>query len=131
MTLSVRSFRKEWHTLLASQVLNINGLGLFRGGSVQFGTIDAGVICAHTAESAGKGTVTHAGALDGQGLSHDRAATTEDLEIRHAPRAWRDIVAAGGRGERAESGGGRLGEERAHGPRLAQKSLHGGQLHSA
>jgi hypothetical protein len=37
-------------------------------------------------------------------------------------------VTGGGRGKRAESGGGRLVEERAHCPRLAQKSLHDGQL---
>jgi hypothetical protein len=114
-------------TLLGPQILKFDGLSLLGGGSVQLSTIDAGVVGAHTPESSGKCGAAAASTLNGKCLAHDRAAATENLEVRHAPGSGRNIVAGGRRGKRAEGGGGCLREERAHGPRLAQKSLHVGQ----
>jgi hypothetical protein len=94
---------------------------------VQLGTVDAGVVRTNTAESSGECTAAAASTLDGERLAHDRATTTENLEVRHATSSGRNIVAGGRGGERAEGGGRGLREERAHGPRLAQKSLHVGQ----
>jgi hypothetical protein len=94
---------------------------------VQLGTIDAGVVRTNTAESSGECAAAAASTLNGERLAHDRTATTEDLEVRHATSSGRNIVAGGRGGERAEGGGRGLREERAHGPRLAQKSLHVGQ----
>lgn len=98
---------------------------------MQLGAVHTGVVSTHATKSTSKSTVSHASALDGKRLAHDRAAAAEHLEVGHAARTGRDIVAGGGGGKRAKSGGGGFGEERAHGPRLAQKSLHGGQWRSA
>lgn len=94
---------------------------------MQLGAVDAGVIGAHSAESASKGAVAGTGALNGKCFSHYGAALAKHLQARHASSTGRNIVTGGGGRERAERGGGRLVEERAHGPRLAEKSLHDGQ----
>lgn len=68
------------------------------------------------------GTVK-AGTLDSQGLAHDRAAASQDLEIGHSATSRAAAGTSSGR-ERAEGGRRSPLEERAHGTRLLQKSLH-------
>jgi hypothetical protein len=116
-----------WRTLLRPHILDFDGLGSLRTRSVQLCTIDAGVVGTNAAESSGECGAAAASTLDGERLAHNRAATTENLEVRHATSPGGNIVAGSRGGERAEGGGGGLREERAHGPRLAQKSLHIGQ----
>lgn len=61
-------------------------------------------------------------ALDSHGLTHDRAASAEDLKVGHGPSTRRDM--ASGSGKRAKSGGGCFVEERAHVTRLTKESVH-------
>jgi hypothetical protein len=107
-------------TLLASQAFNVHSLSLLRSGSVQLGPVDAGVVSTYTAESAGKSAIADASTLYGKRLSHNWAATTENLKVGHAAGTRRNVVTGGRRRERAESGGGCLGKKRAHGSRLSQ-----------
>jgi hypothetical protein len=93
---------------------------------VQFGTAYARGVCPRAAKSASESTIAGARALHGERFSHDRASATQNLEVRHAASAWRDIVTSGGGRERAECGGGSLREKWTHGPRLAENGLHDG-----
>jgi hypothetical protein len=113
-------------TLLATNALSLD-VGLLVRSCVQLGAVDAGVVGANATKSTGKSAVSRACALHSQSLAHDGAALAEHLEVRHASRTGRNIVASGRSRERTQRGGGRLVEERAHGPRLAEKGLHDGQ----
>lgn len=89
------------------------------------------VVRTYTAKSASQRIVAIASSLHGKRFAHDGAATSEDLEVRHASGARGNFGAdsdSRGRGKGAEGGGRRLMKERAHGLGLAQKSLHGCQL---
>jgi hypothetical protein len=74
---------------------------------MQLSAVHTSVVSTHTAKGAGKSVVAIAGTLDGKCLAHDRAATSEDLKVRHASGAWSDFIAGSGRGggEGAKSGG--------------------------
>lgn len=87
--------------------------------------------------------LAHAGGLDGEGLAHDGAALSEQLEAREGASAGRgdSLVlllvldscsggrAATGRGREGAEGGGRdLLEERAHCLGLAEDGVHGGSV---
>lgn len=56
-------------------------------------------------------------------LAHDRAAASEDLEIRHGSTTRRNLTSGGG-GEGSKSGGRCFVEEGAHGTGLPEESLH-------
>ncbi|KAI7491308.1 hypothetical protein KC351_g48 [Hortaea werneckii] len=88
------------------------------------------MVCSRPAESTGERGVGDAGALDGEGLAHDRAAAGDDLQVGHGAAAGSRRVHAGvgarAHGHGAESGRRRLVKERAHGSRLAEQGLHGG-----
>ena len=114
------SCRAKGRTLIRAQTLDIHSLGFFRSRCVQFGTAHARVVSTRATKSASEGAISGARTLHGERFSHDRTAASENLEVRHAAGAGRDMVGSGGGGERAERGGGRLRQERAHGPRLAQ-----------
>jgi hypothetical protein len=114
-------FLEANRTLLSPQMLDFDSLRLLGRGSMQLGAVDSGMVSTHTAVSS-----LHAGTLHGKRLAHNRAATTEHLEVGHGARSRRRCG-----GERAEGGGRALGEERAHGPRLMEKSLHAGQWQSS
>jgi hypothetical protein len=88
--------------------LNVYSLSFLGHRGVQLGSIDAGVVSPHTAESTGKSAAPRTSALDSKGLAHDGTASSKDLEVRHATCAWRDMVGSSrssGGGERAECGG--------------------------
>ena len=65
------------------------------------------MVSTRAAKSSSERAVAAAGALDRKRFTHDRAAATEHLEVRHASGARRDFLAGSGRrgGEGAQSGG--------------------------
>jgi hypothetical protein len=75
---------------------------------MELGPVHARVVCTRATKCAGEGTVSAARTLHGERFAHDGAAASENLEVRHAASAGRDIVAGGSGRERAERGGGRL-----------------------
>lgn len=65
------------------------------------------------------------GSLDGEGLAHDGAATSDGLQIGHAATTWRRTWVGGGR-KGTQSRGRSLFEERTHALGLAKNGVHGG-----
>ncbi len=55
-------------------------------------------------------------------FAHDRASTSEDLEVGHGSSTGRSMASGGGKG--SKSGGRRLVEEGAHRAGLPEKRLH-------
>lgn len=79
-------------------------------------------VCSSPSKDSIEGMIAISCTLDSQGLSHDRASASKDLQVGHGSSARRYVTCGGGEG--AESGGRGLVKERAHGTRLSEKSLH-------
>lgn len=105
------------HTLTIAIDADID-LSFLARGRMELGSVDLCVVRPHATEGSGKRGVGRARTLHGKSFAHDRAATSEDLQIRHAASATGRIVGSRCcrcRRETAESGRARLLQERAHG----------------
>jgi hypothetical protein len=91
---------------------------------MELGPADFGVVSSDSAKSAGEGGVAAASALDGESLSHHRAAASKDLKVGHGAAAGRSIVGRSRSGQATQGGRRRFFEERAHAPGLAEKGFH-------
>ena len=105
---------------------NINGLGLFDSGSMQIGLVDLRMVSPKkgTPVSSGHGSVSSTSTLDGERFAHNRAATSNKLEVRHGAASGRGILSRASR-EATKGRRRRLLQEWAHGPGLTQEGFHG------
>lgn len=82
--------------------------------------------CRQSGNTVGTGDASagEAGGLDCHGLSHDRAAVGQGLELGHGAAAGRCLRAGDGGRHGTQAGGRCLFHERAHGLRLAENRIH-------
>jgi hypothetical protein len=125
------TLRSVKNTRLDVHILDVSGLSTLLARGDEFGGFarhDIGTALSDagegstSSESLVEGGSAHA--LDGKGLGHDRAPTSNDLKVRHG-------AAPGGRRRRSressQSTRGGLLEEGAQATRLVEERLHGGR----